>query len=261
MTAGVQKQYGLDSGVLRRMWLRDPKQQPASNQAPRTIAETLAEQAPRSQDPDVLLAAVRARLRDPVMWTLKVELWFYAMLGGAFAIIGRRIKWAIWLLLPLLVWLYRFAPVNGFQTIVCYFPLMFAGSWVYFYQTGHAGRVETVLHFIGMLALYVWLTGWGDPGLYASYGIGVALFVAGALRPQLVAAPLLTRVASVSYAWYVCHATVGYAILFTLAQYGTPWWAMVAIALAVTWGIAQAIHRWVELPTQRLGKVLSDKLK
>lgn len=208
-----------------------------------------------------LIDWIGGRNIDPVMWTLKVELWFYAMLGGAFAITGRRIKWAIWLLLPLLVWLCRFAPVNGFQTIVCYFPLMFAGSWVYFYQTGHAGRVETVLHFIGMLALYVWLTGWGDPGLYASYGIGVALFVAGALRPQLVAAPLLTRVASVSYAWYVCHATVGYLILFTLAQYGTPWWAMVAIALAVSWGIAQAIHRWVELPTQRWGKVLSDKLK
>ena len=198
---------------------------------------------------------------DPVMWTLKVELWFYAMLGAAFALTGRRIKWAIWLLLPLVAWLTRFAPVNNLQTIVCYFPLMFAGCWLYFYRTGQAGRLETVAHFIALLALFVWVTNWGSVELYASYGIGVALFVAGALWPRLVAAPLLTRVAGVSYAWYVCHSVAGYAILFALAQYGTPWWLMVAIALTATWFMAVAINRYVELPTQKIGKRLADKLK
>lgn len=43
MNAGVQRQYGLDSGVLRRMWLRDPKQQVASNQPARTIAEAFVQ--------------------------------------------------------------------------------------------------------------------------------------------------------------------------------------------------------------------------
>lgn len=43
MTGGVQRQYGLDSGVLRRMWLRDPKQQPSSNQVPRAIAEAFVQ--------------------------------------------------------------------------------------------------------------------------------------------------------------------------------------------------------------------------
>ncbi|MFN8588218.1 MAG: proprotein convertase P-domain-containing protein [Candidatus Eisenbacteria bacterium] len=38
-TDGVQRQYGLDSGVLRRLWLRDPKLQPASADSPRSIAE------------------------------------------------------------------------------------------------------------------------------------------------------------------------------------------------------------------------------
>ncbi|MDC7702622.1 acyltransferase family protein [Vogesella indigofera] len=198
---------------------------------------------------------------DPVMWTLKVELWFYAMLGAAFALTGRRIKWAIWLLLPLIGWLCRFAEPNNFQTIVCYFPLMFAGCWLYFYQTGQAGKWETVLHFLAMLGLFVWVSNWGSVELYASYGIGVALFVAGALWPRLVAAPLLTRVAGVSYAWYVCHSVAGYAILFALAQYGTPWWLMVAIALAATWYMALAINRFVELPTQKIGKRLADKLK
>lgn len=198
---------------------------------------------------------------DPVMWTLKVELWFYAMLGTAVALTGRRIKWAIWLLLPLIIWLCRFAPVNSFQTIVCYFPLMFAGCWLYFRHTGQAGKLETALVFCLMLGLFVWLTGWRSVELYASYGIGVALFVLGARWPQLVALPLFTRVASVSYAWYVCHSVAGYAILFALAQYGLPWWAMVAVAIAVTWFIALAINRFVELPTQQIGKRLADRLK
>lgn len=198
---------------------------------------------------------------DPVMWTLKVELWFYAMLGAAFALTGRRIKWAIWLLLPLVAWLTRYAPANNFQTIVCYFPLMFAGCWLYFYRSGQASKLETAVHFIALLALFVWVTNWGSVELYASYGIGITLFLAGACWPRLVAAPLLTRVASVSYAWYVCHSVAGYAILFGLAQYGTPWWLMVAIALVATWYMAVAINRFVEQPTQKIGKRLADKLK
>lgn len=198
---------------------------------------------------------------DPVMWTLKVELWFYAFLGAAYALTGKRIKWALWLLLPVVAWLTRFAGVNAFQTIVCYFPLMFVGCWTYFWLTGAAGRAETLAMGAALCAFFVWVTGWGDPLLYASYGLGVALFAAGALWPRWVAARWLARVAGVSYAWYVCHSLAGYTLMRYLAQFGTPWWAMVALALAMTWFIALAINRWVELPTQRLGKRLADRLK
>lgn len=213
---------------------------------------------------------------DPVMWTLKVELWFYALLGTAFALTGKRIKWAIWLLLPLVAMLCRGPDAQGLHgqlahfwaydqyflaSVVCYFPLMFAGCWCYFYLTGQAGAVETVLHFVGLLALFVWVTNWPSPELYGSYAIGISLFVLGVLRPAVWSSRWLARVAAVSYAWYVCHSNAGYVLMEVLASYNLPWWLLVAAATIMTWTLALAINRWVELPTQKLGKRAADALK
>lgn len=212
---------------------------------------------------------------DPVMWTLKVELWFYAFVGTAFALCGRRIKPALWCLLPVVTvialgpesleipepfatwWLYgRFylAPE------VCYFPLMFAGCWCYFWLTGAAGRLETLLHVAGLLGLFVALTGWHSPALYASYLIGIGLFGLALWRPAWWEREGLAKLAAISYAWYVCHSNVGYVLMEWLADYGLPWWLLALAAIALTWCLAQAIHRWVELPTQRFGKQLSARL-
>lgn len=207
---------------------------------------------------------------DPVMWTLKVELWFYAMLGAAFALCGQRLKPAIVLLLPLLALICR-APawdIPGWAAlqyylapVVCYFPLMFAGCWVYFHACGQADRVETAVCFAALLQLAVWLTGWQSPLLYASYAIGVLLFLLGAWQPRLVAGAWLVRVAALSYAWYVCHSVAGYVLMRWLALHGAPWWLMVLLALLATWCLALLLNRVVELPTQRLGKRAADALK
>lgn len=205
---------------------------------------------------------------DPVMWTLKVELWFYALLGAAFALTRRRLKWAIWLLMPLLAVLCR-GPAWGtawhaaqyyLAPVVCYFPLMFAGSWCYFWLTGQATRRETAITVAAMLALFVWFTGWPSLALYLSYGVGIALFASGVLRPAWWTSRPLARVGAVSYAWYVCHSIAGYATMTALAHFGWPWWLLVLAALFVTWWLAVAINRWVELPTQRWGKRLAERL-
>jgi peptidoglycan/LPS O-acetylase OafA/YrhL len=46
-----------------------------------------------------------------------------------------------------------------------------------------------------------------------------------------------------------------------LAMYNLPWWLLVAAATVMTWYLALAINRWVELPTQKLGKRAADALK
>ena len=205
---------------------------------------------------------------DPVMWTLKVELWFYALLGAAFALTRRRLKGAIWLLLPILALLCR-GPAWGtawhaaqyyLAPVVCYFPLMFAGSWCYFWLTGQASRRETAIMATLMLALFVWFTGWHSLALYLSYAVGIVLFALGVLRPAWWRSRLLARVGAVSYAWYVCHSIAGYVTMTALARLGLPWWLLVLAALFVTWWRAVAINRWVELPTQRWGKRLAERL-
>jgi len=61
----------------------------------------------------------------------------------------------------------------------------------------------------------------------------------------------------VSYPLYLVHTIVGWVLMSALHRLIPSYAVVLPLTLAAVVGLAWAIHRWVELPTTRLGRRLS----
>lgn len=224
---------------------------------------------------------------DGVVWTLEVELYFYALCAFlARDIVAGRRRLALVPPALFLIWIPCFVmaahPATGqeklagrFEFLAAYLPmliLMFVGVAYNLYRRGKIGGREAAIWIAGFLALFAacWATGflgagWRPlmPGVIhlPSYLLAVGcFFAAAALRRHFGGAPALDFFADISYSLYVVHQLAGYVVLRLLTSLGLGGNVATVAGLVFVIGLAWALHRLVEAPTHRLGQAAARSL-
>ncbi|CAN5332188.1 acyltransferase [soil metagenome] len=200
---------------------------------------------------------------DPVVWTLEVEIKFYAIAfligpllrrANAACFVVPAIIWAVAFngLLPR--WLYLASP---------YLVFMFVGTAFNFWFRGKLGAVLAAAIAVVLLIGAASIVPSGDlPWWSINYGAGFIVFAASLMGSRFFRASRITTfLADISYPLYVVHSFVGYAVMTILIQSfamdGTfAFMAALTAAIAFAW----TVHVVVEMPTQRLGKKLAAAL-
>jgi peptidoglycan/LPS O-acetylase OafA/YrhL len=201
---------------------------------------------------------------DPVVWTLEVEIKFYAL---AFLIgpLLRRASMACFAV-PAILWLLAFNHVlpHWLDQALPYLVFMFVGTAFNFWFRGKlaaipaAAVVAALMIGAGSIVPPKELPWWS-----INYASGFAIFVASMLGSRFFQASRITTfLADISYPLYVVHSFIGYAVMTILIQSfamdGTlAFIAALLAAIVVAW----IVHRLVEMPTQRLGKTSASSLQ
>lgn len=192
---------------------------------------------------------------DGVVWTLEVELKFYALLI-LFPILTRNR--ALLLLAAILLTLASFALKNHPIAANDFTYLIFMFIGILFNQHYHT-RIKTG-EFIGLsvilLTLFFISTGW-----ISSYLTGLIVFsICYRFQHRLTWLSLFNRLANISYPLYCCHTILGYVVLsIFLSHYHQPTIALLlAVVLALV--LATVIHQLIEIPTSEYGRRLGARL-
>lgn len=200
----------------------------------------------------MLQSFVRVSDVDGVYWSLAYELGFYAFLFTALRLCGPRI-------VPFLPWymlagavLFRFAepyiphPLHLLLMLHQYAELFGCGLSLYLLRTRGFSLVQAAILPAAPLveALY---DGWH--GLIAVGLIVTAMSVACLSRwqPGRLARPLIW-LGGISYALYLTHQMLGYAVIGRLQALGVGPWASFAIALGCALLLAHALTYYWERP-------------
>ena len=201
---------------------------------------------------------------DPVMWTLQVEMLFYATLLGLYLIGGLRryfIGWGALLMLSVTVcpaldawqtvhgetvW---FGIATGIRRLMLldFVPLFAIGFGLYMIKTKTGNRL-TNLAGISVAATVFHLIDHGkhNPAATALIIAGVALAAYGKCPPLRIR-PLI-HISKISYALYLLHNNLGCALIHHLDHGGIPPVIAVSAAIAMAWALAVLVTTHIEAP-------------
>jgi peptidoglycan/LPS O-acetylase OafA/YrhL len=196
-----------------------------------------------------------------VAWTLAVELLFYTLLVVLVPLFRRSTVAAIGVESAFVAVVLATSRVLGpdyhlFAVSVSFLPAVFVGQIVW---AARAGRIRMwVAGLYGALAwaLYIAAELLDLGRVNGSYDIALAyaivLFIVGLLvEPRMRPARWITFLADRSYAIYLLHGVVLFPVLDLLTRY-LPLLLALVVGLAVTLGVVELGHRFVEVPCRRL---------
>ena len=221
-----------------------------------------------------------SRFIDGIVWTLEIELKFYLLCALIAPLVRGGSLWTFTapvVLGSVAVWVNSRLPGLGtdadaaYQTAIlvsangqmlCF---MFIGTALYFRTRGWLGPDQTIAIIVLLFGLFVLAF---SQGAYASvfiraWSYGAALFLfALALAYQQWSGwqnRLLSFFADISYPLYAVHGVLGFVMIRGLIGLGVKVWLTLAITTTVAVSLAWIIHRFVELPTHRIGQRLGRK--
>jgi len=218
---------------------------------------------------------------DLVNWTLSVELKFYVLIGLLAPLVRRGSAVGIVLagggLCAANLLLTHFVPGSAYalpstrghtfssQSVCLIYMLI--GTLFNFHLRGRVGAAGLAAGVAALAGMFVatWLAGvWRGqfPMVTATYFYALALFgVLYAVRGRVPANPLLDAMAAISFPFYVLHSLLGYTFLrLAMVQFGAGYYAALTLSVAGVVALSALLHRWVELPTQRLGRRLGERV-
>ena len=202
---------------------------------------------------------------DGVVWTLDVEMKFYALAFLFAPWLKSGSRWV--LLMPLGLFLAAAACVwKGIAVYPTLAYLLFASIGIVFHWLfKRTMRVAEAATWISLgTGMYFWiLIRWLEfpPSLVGSYGLAFAAFVLAYLMRDKIELNRITRkLADVSYPLYCVHAVLGYVVIRALILLGVP--ALVAIALSAALALTMAtlLHRYLEVPSPGWGRQVVARL-
>lgn len=226
-------------------------------------------------------------------WTLRVELYFYALCLGLFCLnLLKREKVLAFLAIGILPTYFILRALSHkdaslwgtfwalWSKDVAFLSFMFAGA---LWRRAHDGQLGTIgklalagfsLWFTAifpLLALYLFLrTGTLHPDhvrLFASYTLANFIFIIGAMLVQ-IRWKILAWMGKISYSMYLLHPVIFYTLFWYIVNLPAEHWlrnqplALYLISSALlTIGISGMTYAWIEKPMINLGGRLTSRSK
>jgi peptidoglycan/LPS O-acetylase OafA/YrhL len=209
---------------------------------------------------------------DAIVWTLEIEIFFYALCAAIagflrrgsllvflapFAIIAAGILMPYWFPSDTAV----ARGVGLFSVYSPYLGFMFCGTAIYYVHRKLMTPSFTAALIAGLLVA-IWFA-WPalSRPLISTYAGSLATFAAAYSLRTVVGWPtLLHRAANISYPLYVVHPVLGYAMIRAGIEAKLPPIVAVTLAFAVVLVFAIALHYAVEQPTRLSGKRFARQL-
>ncbi|QKC86064.1 acyltransferase [Mesorhizobium sp. NZP2077] len=214
---------------------------------------------------------------DGIVWTLEIEVKFYALCALAIVLLRRRSPWVF--VVPVVVavldlWgsrhmadlalgppsIYRMSLAFSYSAPFLIF--MFIGVAFYYLREKAIHGEAAVLGAAALFLLFATILDAGFLPMLWSYGFAVIVFASAATFPRVFRS---TRIgdffADISYPLYVIHGVAGYAALRVLLDLGAKAWVSLAIVTAGAIALAWLLHITVEIPSHNLGKRLASSLR
>jgi peptidoglycan/LPS O-acetylase OafA/YrhL len=205
---------------------------------------------------------------DPVMWTLQIEMMFYATLVILFKIGGLRryfIGWGTLLALSLVVCptLDSLAATHqgtawfGFATglrrlmLLDFVPLFAIGFLLYMIKTGTGRRWQNILGIVAAATVFHSIDHGKHNPAATLLIIGLVTLSAYGKMPPLRWRPLV-YISTISYALYLCHNNLGCALIHCLDQGGLPPRLCLLVALTFAFSLSVLVTNRIEAPLTRL---------
>lgn len=205
---------------------------------------------------------------DPVVWSLKWEMWLSLLLPPALLLVRQRSLAALGGALGLLA-LYR---VTGGNALERYFSMFVLGVWLARHREAVGAWVGALPHTAraGLLVLALLLIplrwyGWGltldgplgETLLDLATVTGSALLIALALGwegwRRWLERPTLSWLGQISYSLYLYHVLV-LALVVRLGAEMLPVWSLLIVSFILSFPVAHLAYRWVEVPAMRRGR-------
>lgn len=201
---------------------------------------------------------------DPVMWTLQIEMMFYATLVCLFKLGGLRryfLGWGTLLVLSFLVcpFLDAMQAAHGQTTwfaastaarrlmLLDFVPLFAIGFLIYMIKTDVGSKGKNLLGILAAAFVFHSI----DHGKHnpLATGLIIALVAASAYGkvPPLRWKPLV-YVSTISYALYLCHNNLGVALIHRFDHAGVPPVICLAVAILFSWALAVIVTSRIEQP-------------
>ena len=206
---------------------------------------------------------------DGVNWTLEMEARFYVVCAVLAAAATLRQAAGLWFSALALSFLAVHFPSNHRGAIAVsitsiYVPYMLIGTCFYNHFRGRWSAVKLAVVAGGLYAAFRLNLGQLMPGhgaaraLAANYKVALGVFAACyLLRDRIPRLRVFDAAAAVSYPLYLVHGVAGYVLLTVLCEHGWGAHAALAVTLPAAFTVAWLLHRLVELPSQRMGKIAS----
>ena len=201
---------------------------------------------------------------DPVMWTLQIEMMFYATLVILFRVGGLKKYFVGWgsllalslLLCPLLdayeatsgeaAW---FAAATMLRRVMLldFVPLFAIGFLIYMIKTKTGKRWQNILGICVAAGVFHSIDHGKHNPLATLLIIGLVTASAYGKVPFIRLKPLL-YVSTISYALYLCHNNLGCAVIHQFDLLGVPPVLCFAIGLVFAVSLSILITNWIEQP-------------
>jgi peptidoglycan/LPS O-acetylase OafA/YrhL len=216
---------------------------------------------------------------DGIIWTLEIEVHFYALcvvaaawlrrgsillaslpvvLCGASLLLGSHM--ADWGLHDARTYHLAYVVTFNAQFLI----YMFIGVAIHLHYRNKLS--STALPFVIAMLFGLFSLTWHSthPDFFYqiwSYGLSLAVFIAAAASAnRWPKTRVLSFFADISYPLYVVHGVAGYVGLRILLDKGTKPWLAVTITTMGAIGLAWLVHRWIETPTRHRGQSLARRM-
>tara|TARA_R110002049_G_scaffold47902_1_gene138392 strand:+ start:87318 stop:88442 length:1125 start_codon:yes stop_codon:yes gene_type:complete len=201
---------------------------------------------------------------DPVMWTLQIEMMFYATLVGLFKLGGLRryfLGWGSLLVMSLLAcptldaiqvthggtaW---FAAATAVRRLMLldFVPLFAIGFLIYMIKTDVGSKWKNMLAILFAAGVFHSIDHGKHNPLATALIIGLVAASAYGRVPMLRLKPLVF-VSTISYAIYLCHNNLGVAVIHRLDHGGYPPVVCFVIAMVFSFAVAIIVTNRIEQP-------------
>lgn len=203
------------------------------------------------------------RLVDGVVWTLGVEIRFYAIVCALHALVRSGVIKAMLLVQSIAFVAFVVHRFDALSWTLCdgYLPYFLFGMCCYalWAARGESRAAAVGLAVTAILILVSPFVRFPSGVAGGPLGFDVAnvailalfgLFVVGSPIVRPFASPPLRRLGEASYALYLIHQTAGISVLIATTRAGVPLWIAMPVVLSAVIGLSLVFFRFIELPAK-----------